>query len=201
MVLIATSFPFHMALKTTPNVPLPTAWRKTKRHHNVINCILLLLLYQSCTFVCMYFFGVFLKICNFTCTHFLSLIFAASVLINCENGTGIISAAAAEKKLLVCLWLQESSSWELPVREETLWKTHVLHYLPLPSVGCDLLLHISVLPALVSLYSAVKVAVFLVALKWWLRQCPKLFLFIAGHCVWLLSSFWLWGRWLNICNW
>lgn len=29
MVLIATSFPFHTALKTTPNVPLPTACRKT----------------------------------------------------------------------------------------------------------------------------------------------------------------------------
>lgn len=35
MVLIATSFPFHMALKTTPNVPLPTAWRKTKRQYDI----------------------------------------------------------------------------------------------------------------------------------------------------------------------
>lgn len=26
MVLMATSFPFHSALNTTPNVPLPTAW-------------------------------------------------------------------------------------------------------------------------------------------------------------------------------
>lgn len=112
-----------------------------------------------------------------------------------------ISSCSREEASGVFVTAGEQSSWELPVREETLWKTHVLHYLPLPSVGCDLLLHISVLPALVSLYSAVKVAVFLVALKWWLRQCPKLFLFIAGHCVWLLSSFWLWGRWLNICNW
>lgn len=34
MVLIATSFPFHTALKTTPNVPLPTACTKTTQQYS-----------------------------------------------------------------------------------------------------------------------------------------------------------------------
>lgn len=49
MVLIATSFPFHMALKTTPNVPLPTAWRKTTQPQHFTPLLTLVLL-CACTF-------------------------------------------------------------------------------------------------------------------------------------------------------